>query len=298
MQVLGKERNGDLERKLFCELSPFAYAISRRRCICRRTVEDLLSGVEFADERLTEPLPFVIYRYNSLIRRQLGNVDMRLQENKAVNLSIAAPKIDRVVIRSGQTFSLWHLVGSCTAQKGYREGLTISGGRPTQGIGGGLCQLTNLIHWMVLHTDLEITEHHHHDQVDLFPDYKRVIPFGMGTSIFYNYLDYRFRNNTDRDYQLIVYTTDRYLCGEIRSSGKQEQKYHIVSENNCFTREQDGVYRNGEVYRQVVDCRTGNLLRRELLKVNHAKVCYDTSGLEIVGSVNGTSVFERREGTE
>ena len=47
---------------------------------------------------------------------------------------------------------------------------------------------------------MEITaiEHHHHDALDLFPDYNRQIPFGTGTSIAYNYLDYRFKNTTNK----------------------------------------------------------------------------------------------------
>lgn len=101
--------------------------------------------------------------------------------------------------------------------KGYRTGLTIANETPSSGIGGGMCQMTNLIHWMILHTPLEIIEHHHHDGFDLFPDFNRQVPFGTGTSIVYNYLDYRFKNNTDQTFQLIIYVTDTHLCGELRA---------------------------------------------------------------------------------
>ena len=174
------------------------------------------------------------------------------------------------------------MVKRCSAKEGYREGLIISSNKATSGIGGGLCQLSNLIHWMILHTDMEIVEHHHHDQLDLFPDYKRVIPVGTGTSIMYNYLDYRFKNTTKLTYQLIVYTTDEYLCGEIRANERQDFKYHIVAEDVFFSKEKDGVYRNGKIYREKNDCKTGKCVKRELIKINHAKVCYDTSNLELV----------------
>lgn len=36
---------------------------------------------------------------------------MALQENKAVNLAIAAPKVNGITIKSGETFSFWKLVG-------------------------------------------------------------------------------------------------------------------------------------------------------------------------------------------
>lgn len=271
-----------MKRKLFCEISPLTYKISMEKCILTRNIKDLFSNENFASEKSEEKLPVVIYKHNSLIRRKLGNVNMELQENKAKNLSLAAPKISGIIIRPGETFSFWHLVKRCLEKDGYREGLTIAKGAPSSGIGGGMCQLSNLIHWMILHTDMEITEHHHHDQIDLFPDFKRVIPFGTGTSIMYNYLDYRFKNTTNLTYQLIVYVTDEYLCGELRADNRQDYKYHIQAENVFFSKEDDGVYRNGKVYREKNDCQTGKCIKKELIRVNHAKVCYDTSNIELV----------------
>ena len=270
-------------RKLFCELSPLTYKISLEKGILLRKIKDSLSKEKFSKEKREEKLPYIIYKHNSLIRRKLGNVDMQLQENKATNLALSAPKITGVIIKPGETFSLWQLVGRCSAKDGYKEGLTISSGETSSGIGGGMCQLSNLIHWMVLHTDLTITEHHHHDQIDMFPDFKRVIPFGTGTSISYNYLDYRFKNNTDLTYQLVIYVTKEYLRGELRADQRQKNKYHISAEEIYFSKEKDGnVYRNGKVYREKIDRETGNVVDKELIKVNHAKVCYDTNHLEIV----------------
>jgi vancomycin resistance protein VanW len=137
---------------------------------------------------------------------------------------------------------------------------------------------------MVLHTSMEIIEHHHHDGLDLFPDYNRQIPFGTGTSILYNYLDYRFKNNTDITYQLITYTTDEYLCGEIRANKRQEISYHIKSENEHFIEESGLIFRQGQVYRECMDIKTGNCIERELICNNHAKVMYDTTNLVIVNN--------------
>ena len=176
-------------RKLFCEISPTTYKISMEKNILQRHLKDFFSREHFARKKSNEPLPVIIKKHNSLIRRRLGNVDMQLQENKAVNLSIAAPCVNGIIIRPGETFSFWRLVGRDTKRRGFKEGLAIARGCPTKRKGGGMCQFTNLIHWMVLHSDLTITEHHHHDGLDLFPDFNRQIPFGTGTSIVYKYLD-------------------------------------------------------------------------------------------------------------
>lgn len=270
-----------MPRKLFCEISPLTYKISTYKCRAIRALKDLFSRERFAKTKRQEPLPVVIYKHNSLIRRKLGNTQLELQENKAVNLAISTPKVNGILIYPGETFSFWRLVGSTTAEKGYKEGVTIANGQTRAGIGGGLCQFTNLIHWMVLHTPLTIVEHHHHDAIDLFPDYNRQVPFGTGTSILYNYLDYRFKNETDTTYQLITYVTDTHLCGEIRATENLPVKYHVKSENERFVRVGDTVYRRGQVYRTCVDKATGNELSCELIRDNNARVMYATDHLAV-----------------
>lgn len=285
-----------MSRKLFCELSPFTYRLSIEKGILKRHLKDFFGNIRFARERTETALPVSIYQHKSLIRRRLGNVDMQLQENKATNLALAVTRINGLLIRPGETFSVWKLVGRTTKRKGYKEGLTIAKGQPSKGIGGGLCQLSNLIHWMVLHSELTIVEHHHHDGLDLFPDFGRQIPFGTGTSISYNYIDYRVKNETANTYQLLLWVDGEYLCGELRATEQQPHTFHIHVENEYFSRERqqapagasgqaqtgDGtsemdyaVYRNGQVYRDVIDRVTGSVLESQLIRTNHAKVMYE-----------------------
>lgn len=270
-----------MSRKLFCEICPAFYHISVAKCCIIRHVQDICTKQDFAKVKQEKKLPVLVYSHKSLIRRKLGNVDLQLQENKAVNLSLAAPKVNGILIRPGETFSFWHLVGKTSLRKGYKEGLTISCGTAQKGVGGGLCQFTNLIHWMVLHSPLLVKELHHHDQYDLFPDFGRKVPFGTGTSIMYNYLDYRFVNHTDQTFQLLIWVTDKYLCGELRCEKPLLLSRHIVCEDEYFSKEGENVYRNGNVYRDTYEKETGNLIHRELIRKNHAKVMYDTEKLKI-----------------
>jgi len=266
-----------MRRKLFCELSPFTYKISVNKCIFIRSLKNLFSGGRIAHKKQAEPLPFVIYSHKSLIRRKLGDVDPELQENKAVNLSIAAPKVTGILVRPGEVFSFWSLVGPTSESKGYRKGLVIDRGKTGSSIGGGMCQFTNLIHWLVLHSPLCVVEHHHHDGIDMFPDFGRQVPFGVGTSIVFNYLDYRFKNTTAATYQLIVYTEPEYLCGELRCNQQSDFSYHIRAEDEHFSQESDGIYRNGQVMRNIICRQSGNTVKSELIKTNHAKIQYDAS---------------------
>jgi vancomycin resistance protein VanW len=216
----------------------------------------------------------VVYRHNSLIRRRLGDVDMLLQENKAVNLSLAAPRVNGVLIRPGEVFSFWRLVGNCTAKKGYRQGLTISGGAVGADVGGGMCQFTNLLHWMFLHSPLDVVELHHHNRLDLFPDFGRQVPFGCGTSILYNYLDYRVKNNTGNTFQILVSISDTHLCGELRALYPPELSYHIVEEEKRFVKAGESWRRRNKVYRQTVDKATGLTVEKRLIVESDAEVMY------------------------
>lgn len=264
--------------KLFCQLCPLTYQLSTWRMQGNRWLSDraaaLTGRLRLAGHR-AEPLPVVVYAHRSLILRTLGGADPVLQQHKKVNLSLSAPKVDGILIRPGETFSFWHLVGRCSARAGYQVGLVIRSGQPDRGVGGGMCQFTNLIHWMALHSPLTITERHHHDGLDLFPDHNRQVPFGTGTSILWNYLDYRLTNNTGITFQLCVRVAGDYLEGELRASEPLPQSYHVFTEGEGFVREDGQVFRVGRVYRRTVDKRTGNTLSCDLIQQNHARVCYD-----------------------
>lgn len=263
------------KRKLFCELSPTCYRISLRKEYLLRDLHDRFSGEKFAREINTLPLPAIVKSHTSSILRRLEGVDMELQRNKAVNLRLACAKINGIIIRPGETFSFWRLVGEPGEKQGYREGLVINAGKLGRGTGGGLCQLANLIHWLVLNSPLTVTELVHHSDA-LFPDSGRRVPFGTGTSVFYKNVDYRFINTTDRDVQLLVWVDENELCGELRATEPFPYKYRITEENQGFI-EEDGVfYRVSRVFRLTLD-RERHVMRRELVLDNHSRVMYDYS---------------------
>ncbi len=263
------------KRRLFCELSPTCYQISLHKEYILRDIHDTFSGEKFARTINTLPMPVVVKSHTSSILRRLEGVDMELQRNKATNLRIACAKVNGIMINPGETFSFWRLIGEPGEKQGYREGLVINAGKLEKGIGGGLCQLANLIHWLVLNSPLTVTELVHHSDA-LFPDSGRRVPFGTGTSVFYKNVDYRFKNTTDRPVQLLVWVDEAQLCGELRAEKAFPCTYRITEENQGFT-EEDGVfYRVSKVFRLTLD-KERRIIRRELILDNHSKVMYDYS---------------------
>lgn len=256
------------------EIHPLLY---RSRIWQKRTfrrLADLTGRRRFASEFNLEDLPFTCKKHQSLLRRRLGNSDPNLQENKVENLKIACPTIDGILIKPGETFSFWRQLGEASAEKGYCEGMQLSRGEVVRGIGGGLCQLANLLYWMALHTPLEIVERHHHS-FDPFPDENRVLPFGSGAGVFYNYIDLRFYNPTELTFQIRLWLTDEHLKGAIYSDRETEFSYHVFEKNHRFLKVDGKNYRENEIWRRSVDRRTGDTAAEEMLVKNHAEVKYE-----------------------
>ncbi len=261
-------------RILFSDISPVTYAISEHKEILKRHIVNLFSSENIAKTKIKKKLPNLISKQSShLIKRGKG-IDIRLQENKAVNIRLACKKLNGLVIKPGETFSFWLTVGKTTKEKGYKDGRVIVGGKLTPGIGGGLCNLSNTIHKLVLHSPLEVTEFHSHSDA-LAPDEGKRVPFSSGTSVSYNYIDYRFRNNTDQNIQLVLWCDDDNLYGELRSERPFPFYFDISEENHHFAKEGDKYYRISKIYKNTYLRSTGELIDKKLVLDNHSEVMFD-----------------------
>jgi vancomycin resistance protein VanW len=230
-------------------------------------------GRQFAHYHNSELLTYVVKIHQSLLIRKLGDADMQLQYNKITNLRLAIAKLDKVIIRPGETFSFCKLVGKPTRRKGYVMGMELSFGQARPGIGGGICQIANMLNWLVWHSPLQIVSRSVHS-FDPFPDEGRVLPFGSGAAVFYNYIDYQFYNSTPNTYQLQLWMTDTQLLGALRCDTVPTLSYHIRQENHSFVQYQNQYYRTNEIWRDTIDKYTGNIVKQEKLVRNFARVTY------------------------
>lgn len=240
----------------------------------RRHVQWLRPGTDWAHEQGPEELPVRVKKHASLLMRELSEDEMVLQRNKVVNLRLASRHTDGLLIRPGETFSFNKVVGSCTRRKGYVEGMRLSNGDAVSGVGGGICQLANLIHWMVLHSPLTVVERSEHS-FDPFPDKGRVLPWGVGCSIVYNYVDLVVRNDTAATFQLRTWVAERHLRGELRADRPMSSSYSVEARDEEFVRIDGQVHRRNEIWRTTRDKRTGDVVADELVKRNFALVKYE-----------------------
>ena len=226
-------------------------ALSRRRTRPPGSPPRRLADVghELGDPRSGHPeLPVRVKKHGSLLLRELSPDEMALQHNKVVNLRLASARTDGVVIRPGETFSFNKVVGNCTRRKGYVVGMRLSNGDAAAGVGGGICQLANLLHWMFLHSPLTVVERSEHS-FDPFPDKNRVLPWGVGCSIVWNYVDLVVRNDTDVTFQIHTWLDEKHLRGELRADRPVEHSYKVEARDEEFVRVGGRIWRRNEIWR-------------------------------------------------
>lgn len=240
----------------------------------KRYLKWLFGKIKFAKVNDQVDYPFEYFEHHTPLIRHLRDMEMHLQYNKIHNLRIATAKVNNVVIMPGETFSYWKLIGKPTMRKGYKNGLVLVCGTLGEGMGGGLCQLFNLIYWMALHTPLTIVERYRHSY-DVFPDSNRILPFGSGATCVYNYRDLMIKNETTQPFQIKVWLTSDALYGCIKGAAMPSETYEVYEKEHIIKQELFGKYsRNNTLYRKIFNLQ-GEQVADELVAENHALMMYD-----------------------
>lgn len=268
------EKKSVSQRRHFSDLNPMFYQMAVKKETIKRYFMDMRGQEIFASTLSEYRLPVVVSEHHSKVIKTGPGIDPVLQENKAVNIKLACEKLNGLIIHPDETFSFWHLVGKISAKKGYKDGRVIEKNQIIPGIGGGLCNLANTINLLVMHSPLNVTEFHKHSDA-LACDIENRKPLSAGTSVFYNYVDYRFVNHTNQDVQLLVWVSDGFLHGELRSERPFPCTYELNEEDHHFRIEDNGkYYRISKIYKDTKDASSGEKIGHELIWDNHSEVMF------------------------
>jgi len=268
---------------------PETPALSRRfpvltpLILCIRRTKNILQNYwnsSLTKKQNLEKFPCIVARHQSVLRRTLGTSDMRLQEQKVTNLKVACKKLDGIIIPPQQVFSLWHILGNPSYKNGYVDGMLLSNGKVIEGVGGGLCQMSNFLCWIFLHTDIKIIERHHHSR-DVFPDSGRTLPFGSGATNFYNMMDFKIQNISEFPLQISLEITEKYLKGVICSPEKSLYTFSVYEKYHCFIKKNNQYFRYNQIWRKKMTKGTGGkkgkLLSETKIFTNFAPVYYEVT---------------------
>ena len=135
------------------------------------------------------------------------------------NLELACEAIDGTILKPGEIFSFNETVGERTAAKGYGEAGVYVGGKTENQLGGGVCQVASTLFYCTMKADLEVVERAEHQ---FLPTY---VPYGMDATIYWGYLDYKFRNNTSYPIRIDASVYDGYV--HVRFIGTETKDYTV-----------------------------------------------------------------------
>ncbi|MGM9587601.1 MAG: glycopeptide resistance accessory protein VanW [Candidatus Limivicinus sp.] len=238
-----------MTRKRLTQRFPWLLPLRRKQRIFCFYQKMRFDRNRYAAARRETALPYQVFETRCpMINRQTG-FDLQFQENKVFNLKLAAKKLDGLLIRPGETFSFWQAVRGADRETPYKEGLAEVNGRLTTQQGGGLCMLSNLLFWLLLHTPLTVLERHGHNVKD-FPEPPSDAPLGVDATVAEGWLDLKVRNDTESTWQLMIGFDKEHIIGRIYTDRDTGDQYKVVNENLCYTREGGRIYEEVEVVRK------------------------------------------------
>lgn len=231
-----------------------------------------LDNRRYSSRRTEEVLPAAVYRETCPLYNHNTGFDMVYQENKVHNVRLAAARLQGLLIRPGETFSFCWAVKDAERETPYKDGLIVVGGRLTTAPGGGLCQLTNLLFWLFLHSPLTIVERSGHREKD-FPDIGDQ-PAGVDATFSAGWLDLKVRNDTRQTFQLLFAFGPDSITGSLRADKKDGVEYQVCNRNLEYRRCEGGIYEEVDVFQRRRSRITGELLEERQLYHNRCRIGY------------------------
>lgn len=217
-----------MPRKRITEVFPFLLPLRKWQRKKLFYLKMQMDGSRYAKSKAKALLPYKVYETSSLMMNANSGFDMKYQRNKVHNLKLAATTIDKIAIKPNETFSFWQLVRWADRQEKYKDGLNFVNGKIVGSYGGGLCQLSNMLFWLFLHTPLTVIERHGH-AVESFPSTTEELPCGTDATINEGWLDLKIRNDTDNTFQVVVEFDDEYMYGSILSQNSVNMEYKVYN---------------------------------------------------------------------
>ena len=125
--------------------------------------------------------------------------------NRIFNITLAASRINGILIAPDETFSFDKALGDVSSFTGYQQAYIIQNGKTILGDGGGVCQVSTTFFRALLNAGLPITQRQAHAYRVGY--YEQDSPPGLDATIYVPSVDLKFKNDTN-DYILIQTSID------------------------------------------------------------------------------------------
>lgn len=206
------------------------------RQIDKTALEGIISGLEKTENtEHTLPVNFISPAVTSeiaasmLFRDELGTANTYFStstengRNRKFNMGLAVEKINNMVLAPGQEFSFNDVVGPRDLEHGYKLAHVYIGGKITDGIGGGICQVSTTMYNAILKADLTVTERRNHSFTVAY------VPLGQDATAYYGGTDFRFVNSGNWPIQLLATIKGNRIYFTIKGTLETPGKTVIIS---------------------------------------------------------------------
>lgn len=148
----------------------------------------------------TKPIGYYVTYFNSN------------NKNRSHNIALAAKAIDSTVVFPGETFSFNEVVGMRTIEKGYKRAGIIVRGELSEGVGGGICQVSSTLFNAIDRAGLQIVKRYSHS---------RNVPYvlsGRDATVSWGGPDFAFQNAYNEPILIRAYSSGGQIAVSVYSS--------------------------------------------------------------------------------
>lgn len=270
-----KEKVKTMARKNLTQIFPFLLPFRKWQRKHFFYLKMRFDNNRYAKEITDNTMPHALFATSSLMVNENSGFDIKHQMNKVHNLRLAAKALNHVVIKPNETFSFWQLARYADRYQPYKDGLALVNGKIVGDYGGGLCQLSNMLFWMFLHTPMKVVERHGH-AVESFPSTTEELPCGTDATINEGWLDLKVKNTTDCSYQIVISFDEEYMYGYIFSNCKAKYDYEIFNQEVTYFKSAEKIYQCASVDCMRTDKKTNSRQQISLYK-NTCEIGYELS---------------------
>lgn len=132
--------------------------------------------------------------------------------NRTTNLRLASEAIHDKVLSPGEVFSFNETVGERTVERGYRPATVIVSGEYSEGVGGGICQISSTLYNSVDNAGLKVVARQRHSKA---VDY---VPVGRDAAVAWGVIDFKFENTLSKPILIKTHMDNGKLTIQIYST--------------------------------------------------------------------------------
>lgn len=210
-------------------------------------------------------------KYNSAIKGRTQNV------------TLAANKINSVILNPGDVFSYNNIVGPRTSQRGFSVATVYTSSGLQEELGGGICQVSSTLYNAVLYADLKIVERKNHMYTVSY------VKNGLDATVAYGLIDFKFENSLKSPIKVVTSVGGGVLTVTLLGKKENNNKVELYTNTlETYPFSEKEVFKSNMKPGERVVTQNGGLG----YKINATKVVKDSSGNIIRQEFLGTNVYK------